>query len=323
MATLHENSLTIRPAVEASLKDRPQNCLYVARLVDEAGARYCLRYPSGLETSLVNIGEGESFIDRWLANDKAEHTHKLQKLLDSYDFRIEVDVFSLEPGSDRHAIERMLERCFMAAYQCPPFFQEVRGKEKLGSEDMETWLFKSIYDTISCTPPTSTDFATINEHVRPLLCPVGKKRWKAFQHSASDFFNACDSSHEYVGISFDTARNEAFDLFGGNVVKGMLARLPTGTSTDINNPEKHRSKVKCYKIVESLAQELSLPPPATLKVGAQGDHGELSRDSSTDGGFVFRRDGEKDIPLNDAGEPRWWEAIRTQLSQLKELGPKS
>lgn len=256
MATLHKNSLTIRPAVEASLKDRPQNCLYVARLVHEAGERYCLQYPSGLETSLVNIGEGESFIDRWLANDKAELTHKLQNLLGSYDFRIEVDVFSLECGSDRHAIERILERCFMAAYQCPPFFQDVRGKEKLSSEDMETWLSKSTYDATSCDPLTSTDFATINEHVLSLLCSEGINRWKAFQQSASKFFSACDSSLNDVGISFDTAPNKAFALFGNNVVKGMLARLPTGTSTDMQDPRKHVSKVTCYKIIESLAQEL-------------------------------------------------------------------
>jgi len=292
----YAKSLVISPLVEVALqKTAASKFLYVARLLNKKGEPWCFKHPSGVQSSIVNVGNNrkqKSFIDRWLLRDKATHTHKLARFLKSYDFTIEVDCYCLGNNSDTNAIELALERCFMAACGCPPFFQDVGGRTKKGTANKETWLkrvaFKSAVE--------SQDFQDIERVVKDHMDECGKSRWDLFKKTANEFFDICDrESVHSVGISFDTGVNKALPAFGNNVVTGVLGRLPTGRKT---NGHKHASKVHCFTTLEKLARSLGLPVPTKLPVGQEGTgkggtgskHGDLERKKCKGSGdFVFRR----------------------------------
>jgi len=299
--------LVINPEVEAALKESHKSSfVYVARLLNEEGKPWYFKHPSGALTSIVNIGNNrkqKSFIDRWLLRDKATHTHKLASFLQTYDFMIEVDCYCLDATSDKSAIELTLERCFMAACGCPPFFQDVGGRKKKGKANKETWLKGVAYTKAIATK----DFNAIESVVLGHMDKVGTHRWGSFKQNANDFFSHCaKESVNAVGISFDTGACGTWPDFGNNVVTGVLGRLPTGRK---KGGHKHRSKARCFTSLETMSATLGLPMPQKLPVGQEGKGkggtgsklGDLERRGCKSSGYFVFKKGKVSICLDRDG----------------------
>jgi hypothetical protein len=285
-------SVVIDPAIEARLRgpSGKRHCVYIARLVasptDPADPNTELplpfMYPSGVLSSIVNIGEGESFVERWLAIDKAKHVVDLAGYLhvagvsELYGFRIIVDAFAIDPQSRAGSIELMLERSFMAACHCPPFFQELRGSRKKVTQEKEARLYLEDYEHISnSSKPTSADFTVIEKHVMQYIDTCGSQLWKKYRATADAFFKQCVTTRNDVSVSFKAGNDAGYRAFGSHVVTGISGELPTGKGNG-----KHQEKVACYKLLQDLSKGLStrtrtIPSPLSIPVGQNGKHGTL------------------------------------------------